>query len=160
MDMAYRYTTSILQDALLYNDITSNNTSASANPNITLSDLRMAIASRVNHQFVTAPPKEFMLDIAQERNKIALPVVKRDWGVRLPPEQYCLTGVNWELLAEDEVEDEDEELEEGDDDGDNDDDDENNDLFDDVNDGDDTKMETDGVKADEEEGDGDGMMID
>lgn len=157
MDMAYRYTTSILQDALLYNDITSNNTSASANPSITLSDLRMAIASRVNHQFVTAPPKEFMLDIAQERNKIALPVVKRDWGVRLPPEQYCLTGVNWELLAEDEVEDE--ELEE---DEDEDEDDNTNGLFDEENDKDDIKMENDGVKADdvEEEEEGDGMMID
>jgi len=142
MDMAYRYTTSILQDALLYNDITSNNTSASSNPSITLSDLRMAIASRVNHQFVTAPPKEFMLDIAQERNKIALPVVKRDWGVRLPPEQYCLTGVNWELLAEDEVEDEDDEFEDifG----------ENDEEEEREGEGDE-KMETDEVKVDEEE---------
>ncbi|KAF3921512.1 hypothetical protein AA313_de0200434 [Arthrobotrys entomopaga] len=80
-----------------------------------MSDLRMAVAAKVNHQFVTAPPKEFMLDIAQERNKIALPPVKKDWGMRLPPEQYCLTGVNWELLAEplDEVADEDEDDDDG-----------------------------------------------
>jgi len=62
----------------------------------------MSIASRVNHQFNTSLPKEFLLDIAQERNKIALPPVDKGYGIRLPPEKYCLTGVNWELVDGDE----------------------------------------------------------
>ncbi|KAF3934159.1 hypothetical protein ABW20_dc0103172 [Dactylellina cionopaga] len=101
MDIAYRYTSSVLQDALLYWDAAHPaTTTGQPPPQVTMTDLRMAIAAKINHQFVTAPPKEFMLDIAQERNKVALPPVKKDWGIRLPPEQYCLTGVNWELLAE------------------------------------------------------------
>jgi transcription initiation factor TFIID subunit 9B len=57
----------------------------------------MSIASRVNHQFNTSLPKEFLLDIAQERNRVALPTVGQEFGVRLPPEKYCLTGINWDL---------------------------------------------------------------
>ncbi|EWC43865.1 hypothetical protein DRE_07242 [Drechslerella stenobrocha 248] len=101
MDIAFRYTSSVLQDALLYWDAAHPaTTTGQPPPQITMSDLRMAIAAKVNHQFVTAPPKEFMLDIAQERNKVVLPPVGKDWGIRLPPEQFCLTGVNWGLLAE------------------------------------------------------------
>ena len=55
-------------------------------------------------------PKDYYLEQAQERNRVALPAVGRDWGVRMPPEQYCLTGAGWSLKEEwDEVE--------GDDDG-------------------------------------------
>ncbi|KAJ6264509.1 Transcription initiation factor [Drechslerella dactyloides] len=114
MDIAFRYTSSVLQDALLYWDAAHPaTTTGQPPPQITMADLRMAISSKVNHQFVTAPPKEFMLDVAQERNKVALPPVGKDWGVRLPPEQYCLTGVNWELLAEplDDGDDEEEDAE-------------------------------------------------
>lgn len=57
----------------------------------------MSVASRINHQFNTALPKEFLLDIAQERNRIALPTVGKEFGVRLPPEKYSLTGINWDL---------------------------------------------------------------
>jgi len=77
----------------------------------------MSIASRVNHQFNTSLPKEFLLDIAQERNKIALPPVDKGYGIRLPPEKYCLTGVNWELVDGDEFwtyDDEDEDEDGGD----------------------------------------------
>ncbi|KAF3914013.1 hypothetical protein ABW21_db0209323 [Orbilia brochopaga] len=111
MDISYRYTSAVLQDALLYWDAAHPaTTTGQPPPQITMSDLRMAIAAKVNHQFVTAPPKEFMLSIAEERNKVVLPAVGKDWGIRLPPEQFCLTGVNWELLAEplDEAEDDEE----------------------------------------------------
>lgn len=94
------YTSSVLQDALLFSDAI-NGTANTGGPNppatITLADLRMSVASRINHQFNTALPKEFLLDIAQERNKIALPTVGKEFGVRLPPEKYSLTGINWDL---------------------------------------------------------------
>ncbi|KAI5801534.1 transcription initiation factor [Peziza echinospora] len=115
MDFAYRYTSAVLQDALLYADVSANTgggSSSSVNPpsNITVDDLRMSIASRVNHQFNTSLPKEFLLDVAHERNRIALPPVDKGYGIRLPPEKYCLTGVNWELVdAEDFPLDEEEE---------------------------------------------------
>lgn len=94
------YTSSVLQDALLFSDaINGTPNTGGPNPpaNISLADLRMSVASRINHQFNTALPKEFLLDIAQERNKIALPTVGKEFGVRLPPEKYSLTGINWDL---------------------------------------------------------------
>lgn len=101
MDFAYRYTSSILQDALLFSDtINSTSNTGGQNPpaNISTDDLRMSIASRVNHQFNPGLPKEFLLEVAQERNKVALPTVQPEFGVRLPPEKYCLTGINWDLM--------------------------------------------------------------
>ena len=94
------YTTAVLQDALIYADVGNAGNATGMNPpsTITADDLRMSIASRVNHQFNTSLPKEFLLDIAQDRNKIALPPVDKGYGIRLPPEKYCLTGVNWELV--------------------------------------------------------------
>lgn len=109
------YTNAVLQDALIYADVGNSNNASGMNPPsvITIDDLRMSIASRVNHQFNTALPKEFLLDIAQERNKIALPPVDKGYGIRLPPEKYCLTGINWDLSDGDEFyvdgDDEDEE---------------------------------------------------
>lgn len=79
----------------------------------------MSVASRINHQFNTSLPKEFLLDIAQERNKVALPPIGKDFGVRLPPEKYCLTGVNWDLseTQEEWMEEDDEDGEGEDEDG-------------------------------------------
>lgn len=67
---------------------------------ITLSALRLSIASRTHYQFNPTLPKEFYNDIAQEKNRVGLPPVSKDWGMRLPPEQYCLTGTGWNLREE------------------------------------------------------------
>ena len=67
---------------------------------ITLSALRLSIASRTNYQFNPTLPKEFYNEIAQEKNRVGLPPVSKDWGMRLPPEQYCLMGAGWNLREE------------------------------------------------------------
>ena len=67
---------------------------------ITLSALRLSIASRTHYQFNPTLPKEFYNEIAQEKNCVGLPQVSKDWGMKLPPEQYCLTGVGWNLREE------------------------------------------------------------
>ncbi|KAI4126735.1 MAG: hypothetical protein LQ338_003599 [Usnochroma carphineum] len=109
MDFAYRYTSSTLQDALHltsegYGNQTSGNVKTAASNNdmsaVTLSSLRLSIASRTHYQFSPTLSKDFYHDIAQERNQVQLPPVGKDWGVRLPPEQYCLTGVGWKLKDE------------------------------------------------------------
>lgn len=46
------------------------------------------------------------MEQAAERNRIALPKVERSYGVQLPPEKYCLTGVGWGLKDEWESEEE------------------------------------------------------
>ncbi len=107
MDFAYRYTSSTLQDALHFTSegygtsgTTSNRGSANDLSNVTLASFRLSIASRTHYQFSPTLPKDFHHEIAQERNRVALPAVGRDWGLRLPPEQYCLTGVGWGLKEE------------------------------------------------------------
>jgi transcription initiation factor TFIID subunit 9B len=45
--------------------------------------------------------KEFLLETAQARNKVALPrVLQNEWGVRLPSERFVLTGQPWGLKGE------------------------------------------------------------
>jgi len=110
MDFAYRYTSSTLQDALHFTSegygtaapgATSGKAAAQNDlSGITLSSLRLSIASRTHYQFNPTLPKEFYSEFAQDRNRIALPPVSREWGMRLPPEQYCLTGTAWDLKEE------------------------------------------------------------
>ena len=73
---------------------------------VTLSALRLSIASRTHYQFNPTLPKEFYNEITQEKNRVGLPPVSKDWGMRLPPEQYCLTGASWNLREEWDEEDE------------------------------------------------------
>ena len=108
MDFAYRYTSSTLQDAIHFTSenygTSSSGTGKAAVHNdlsgITLSSLRLSIASRTHYQFNPTLPKEFYIEVAQEKNRVALPPVSREWGMRLPPEQFCLTGVGWDLKEE------------------------------------------------------------
>ncbi|KAL8705450.1 MAG: hypothetical protein Q9201_001431 [Fulgogasparrea decipioides] len=111
MDFAYRYTSSTLQDALHltsegYGTQASGAAKASNNNDlstVTLSSLRLSIASRTHYQFTPTLSKDFYHDIAQERNQVQLPPIGKDWGVRLPPEQFCLTGMGWKLKDEWEI---------------------------------------------------------
>ncbi|KAK4690629.1 transcription initiation factor TFIID subunit 9B, partial [Lecanoromycetidae sp. Uapishka_2] len=112
MDFAYRYTSSTLQDALHfsaenYGDKppgTTGTGKGAAGHNdlsgITLSALRLSIASRTHYQFNPALPKEFYMELAAERNRVGLPGISREWGVRLPPEAHVLTGQGWDLKEE------------------------------------------------------------
>lgn len=110
MDFAYRYTSSTLQDALHFMAESYGSTGpstgsgkdkANSDPSgVTLSSLRLSIASRTHYQYNPTLPKEFYAEIAQERNRMALPPVSREFGMRLPPDQYCLTGTGWDLKEE------------------------------------------------------------
>lgn len=104
MDFAYRFTHSILQDALIYNDHAhSSVTPAGLGPTVkplSTEDVRLAIAARLNYQFKPAPPKEMLLELAQEKNRRPLPSIHEQWGLRLPPEKYCLTAKDWTFEEE------------------------------------------------------------
>ncbi|KAH0383316.1 TFIID-31kDa-domain-containing protein, partial [Aureobasidium melanogenum] len=119
LDFAYRYTSSVLADAFRLSSegyasapgapTNSKRSEATDGSNITVNALRQAIASRQDYQFQGALPKEFMMEQAVERNRVALPKIQKSWGVQLPPEKYCLTGTGWslrDLWEEDEVVDE------------------------------------------------------
>lgn len=131
LDFAYRYTSGVLSDSLRLSSegytsgaqppsgtgtgsskkasTVATSSDSSDGSQITVAALRQAIASRQDYSF-TGPhlPKEFMLEQASERNRIALPGVSRSWGLQLPPEKYCLTGTSWSLKDEWESEGEEE----------------------------------------------------
>ncbi|KAK5080357.1 Transcription initiation factor TFIID subunit 9 [Exophiala xenobiotica] len=125
MDFAYRYTSAVLSDALHiqnegYDLADSGNTTTGSkgrgrNKNneegdISLAALRMSIQSRLGYQFSGSLPKEFLKQLADEKNRIALGPAVRETGsdkvgpliggVRLPHERHCLTGMGWGLKDE------------------------------------------------------------
>ncbi|KAF2820173.1 TFIID-31kDa-domain-containing protein [Ophiobolus disseminans] len=102
LDFAYRYTSSILSDAQSYEPPAPSHTGVGKKrrnadaegdgEGVSIAALRTAVAARAQGQFQAWLPKEFMGEIAMERNRVALPRVEREFGVRLPPERYCFTG--------------------------------------------------------------------
>ncbi|KAI8963624.1 transcription initiation factor IID, 31kD subunit-domain-containing protein [Daldinia sp. FL1419] len=138
LDFAYRHTSSVLSDALHlstdpYTTHAGSKPSASSGaipsaPSagdavVTTNAINLAIASRQSFQFRgasggTGVSKEWMQEVARDRNKIALPrVLANEWGVRLPNERFVLSGMGWSLREQwaeqdDEDSDEDEEMEE------------------------------------------------
>ncbi|SPO02251.1 related to TFIID and SAGA subunit [Cephalotrichum gorgonifer] len=135
MDFAYRHTSSILNDALHLSvdphttaagaraSSTSGATATLIGPDATVSAnaVRLAIASRQGYQFrggnaAGGISKEWLQELAKERNKVGLPrVPPNEWAVRLPSERFVLSGLSWGLrdvlAGGEDDEDEDEEME-------------------------------------------------
>lgn len=123
LDFAYRHTSSILNDALhLSNDPyishagTKPSGSSGAAPSapsagdasVSTNAINVAIASRQAYQFRGgsgaggsaggAASKEWLADLAKERNRVQLPrIPANEWGIRLPNERFVLTGMGWQL---------------------------------------------------------------
>ncbi|KUJ24269.1 TFIID-31kDa-domain-containing protein [Mollisia scopiformis] len=125
LDFAYRHSSSILSDALhlsadAYQSQQSRARDAPPGGGVREADnavssnaVQLAIQSRLQYQFGGGNgggglSKEFLLETAQVRNKIALPrVLQNEWGVRLPSERFVLSGVPWGLKGEWVAEDDD-----------------------------------------------------
>ncbi|KAF9921652.1 Transcription initiation factor TFIID subunit 9 [Linnemannia zychae] len=93
LEFAHRYTTDVFQDALLYSE-------HAGRTEVGMDDVRLAIQGRVNHSFTSPPPKEFLLELAEEKNRVPLPLIPEKYGIRLPHERHCLTAVNFQLIPE------------------------------------------------------------
>ncbi|KAJ2263724.1 Transcription initiation factor TFIID subunit 9 [Coemansia sp. RSA 376] len=65
-----------------------------------MEDVRLAIQGRVNYSFTSPPDKDFLLELAEERNRQPLPIIPEKYGVRLPPEKHTLTGINFHIVPE------------------------------------------------------------
>jgi transcription initiation factor TFIID subunit 9B len=117
LDFAYRHTSSVLSDALhLTGDpyitqagskpsgASGGATAApSGDASVSANAVKVAIAARLGYQFRGGSSgggisKEYMQELARERNKVALPkIVPNEWGVRLPSERFVLSGTGWGL---------------------------------------------------------------
>lgn len=118
LDFAYRHTSAVLSDALHlsadpYTSHAGARPSASSgaapvnvgDATITANAVQLAIASRLNFQFRGGSgggvSKEWMMEMARDKNKVALPKVSaNEWGVRLPSERFVLNGVSWGLKGD------------------------------------------------------------
>lgn len=84
--------------------------------------IKLSIAARLGFQFRGGSSgggisKEYMQELARERNKVALPkIVPNEWGVRLPSERFVLSGTSWGLKDgwDEDGDDDDEEMQGGD----------------------------------------------
>ncbi|CAK7274779.1 Transcription initiation factor TFIID subunit 9 [Sporothrix epigloea] len=122
LDFAYRHTSSVLSDAIHlsadpYTSHAGTKPSAasgaaamapaSGDASVSVNAVQLAIASRLAFQFRGGAggasagggaSKEWLLELARERNKVALPRVGAvEWGARLPSERFVLSGVSWGL---------------------------------------------------------------
>ncbi|KAI0882298.1 TFIID-31kDa-domain-containing protein [Annulohypoxylon maeteangense] len=140
LDFAYRHASSVLSDAIHlstdpYTSHAGSKPSGSSGaapsaPGVTdavvsTNAINLAIASRQSFQFRGGAggaaggggaSKDWLQELARERNKVALPrVLANEWGVRLPNERFVLSGQGWGLADhwEGDAEDsDDEEMEE------------------------------------------------
>lgn len=116
LDFAYRHTSAILSDSLQlsadpYVSQAGSKPSASSGAiamaageaPVTANAVKLAIGAKLAYSFRGGSSgggisKEYMQELARERNKVALPkIVPNEWGVRLPNERFVLSGTSWGL---------------------------------------------------------------
>ncbi|KAE8749260.1 hypothetical protein FOCC_FOCC003967 [Frankliniella occidentalis] len=90
LEFTYRYVTCILDDSRVYATHAKKKT-------IDLDDVKLAVNMQLDRSFTTPPPREILLEVARLKNSQPLPVVKPSCGIRLPPDRYCLSSVNYKL---------------------------------------------------------------
>ncbi|CAO3674349.1 unnamed protein product [Umbelopsis vinacea] len=80
----------VFQDALVYAE-------HAGRQDIDVADVQLAVQGRVSHSFTAPPPREFLLELAHEKNKVPLPLIPEKYGIRLPHEKHCLTAINFQV---------------------------------------------------------------
>ncbi|KAH0757146.1 hypothetical protein KY290_020639 [Solanum tuberosum] len=90
LELWYRYVVDVLTDAQVYSE-------HAGKASIDSDDIKLAIQSKVNFSFSQPPPREVLLELARNRNKIPLPKSIAGSGVPLPPEQDTLINPNYQL---------------------------------------------------------------
>lgn len=92
LEFSHRYATHVLEDADDYRHHCDRET-------VEEKDVALAIKMKESTSFAPPPPRELLLNIAQDRNKMPLPLVPSRYGVLLPPDRYCLTAPNYDVQA-------------------------------------------------------------
>uniref|UniRef100_A0A2N9I6L0 Transcription initiation factor TFIID subunit 9 n=1 Tax=Fagus sylvatica TaxID=28930 RepID=A0A2N9I6L0_FAGSY len=90
LELWYRYVVDVLTDAQVYSEHAGKGA-------IDCDDVKLAIQSKVNSSFSQPPPREVLLELARNRNKIPLPKSIAGPGIPLPPEQDTLIKPNYQF---------------------------------------------------------------
>uniref|UniRef100_A0A2P2JF94 Transcription initiation factor TFIID subunit 9 n=1 Tax=Rhizophora mucronata TaxID=61149 RepID=A0A2P2JF94_RHIMU len=91
LELWYRYVADVLTDAQVYSE-------HAGKAAIDCDDVRLAVQSKVNFSFSQPPPREVLLELARNRNKIPLPKTTPGPSIPLPPEQDTLISPNYQLV--------------------------------------------------------------
>ncbi|ERN11281.1 hypothetical protein AMTRI_Chr04g242770 [Amborella trichopoda] len=90
LELWYRYAVDVLTEAQVYSD-------HAGKPAIDSEDVKLAAQLKLNYSFSQPPPREILLELARNRNKVPLPKSIAGPGVPLPPEQDTLIAPNYQL---------------------------------------------------------------
>ncbi|XP_074321087.1 transcription initiation factor TFIID subunit 9 [Silene latifolia] len=91
LELWYRYVVDVLTDAQVYSEHASKDI-------IEPDDIKLAIQSKGSFSFSQPPPREVLLELARNRNKIPLPKNAGAPGIPLPPEHDTLITPNYQLV--------------------------------------------------------------
>eukprot|EP00912_Choanoflagellata_sp_UC4_P002060 UC4_evm2s1315 len=92
LEFEYKYVTDLLEQAVVYCAHRGNSVA------INEEDLRLAVQARADFVSSGPPPREFIAEMAGKINAIPLPVIPEKSGVHLPPDRFCLTADNYDVL--------------------------------------------------------------
>ncbi|OQS01669.1 hypothetical protein ACHHYP_00426 [Achlya hypogyna] len=92
LEFVHRYATEVLVDAQEYSQFANK-------PEIDADDIRLAAMSRLNHTYAQLPSRELMMELAEKRNAIPLPLIPNEYGVRLPPPELLLVTDHSAFMA-------------------------------------------------------------
>ncbi|XP_013855841.1 transcription initiation factor TFIID subunit 9 [Austrofundulus limnaeus] len=92
LEFTYRYVTTIIEDAKIY-------ATHAKKSSVDTDDIKLAIQCRMDQSFTSPPPRDFLLEVARQKNQTPLPLIKPYTGPRLPPDRYCLTAPNYRLKS-------------------------------------------------------------
>jgi len=108
LEFVYRYISSVLEDARTLSNFArkkgnapaaggSAGAAANAGIQIDVEDVKLAVQMYTEHNLTSPPTRDILLEVAAKKNSTQLPLPKTTGGLRLPPDRYCLTAVNYKL---------------------------------------------------------------
>lgn len=92
LEFAYKYTTDVLEDALLFSEH-ANRTQ------INTSDVKLALQTKVGKHFVPPPPRQYLNEIAATVNSKPLTTPDSESFLRVP--SSALLNLDYEVLRKD-----------------------------------------------------------
>ncbi|KAI8923335.1 transcription initiation factor IID, 31kD subunit-domain-containing protein [Entophlyctis helioformis] len=91
LEFVHRHILDLLQDAQMFAD-------HAGHKDLEVTDVRLAIESRASHAFSGPPSREVMMELAEKKNSIPLPLIPEKFGLRLPPERNTLLKPNFQIV--------------------------------------------------------------
>lgn len=85
LEFSHRYICDVLEDADRYREHRAND---GGDAKMNKEDFRLAVQATVDFTSSGPPPREFLMEVASQKNNMPLPLVAEDkFGVRLPPDR-------------------------------------------------------------------------